>query len=397
MLSCYLASFNHPKPKHTLSHLLPRFRLGKHLALSWGVAKWDAGGMTDMIWHVLRKWRHSDSAFGFGENFIGIASIPVFPSRLLDKEPIDAHCRPSVPKWEQLQISRPPEFLAGVICIILCPWFCSWNPSCIFLFSQKPKEAAWIWQLEGVSFTPHMLQLLKIKLFRCQGADWTNTTYRREYSQMICIQSPHFSRVMVTMMILLVCVCRPSNDQPTKCSKASEPVRAEDAMFITFLWQGQCHGGVHFANQGVGTLWWICCILAEYDTMVSLSCHRLGVKYTSRSWRRRHRIFNTGSVDDRVSRMHWSICFEDKQALVLGNLSDHGSCSICSHVKPLPVWSNLFEDLGLEDLHQQGVWTEKISDQQNPKPKIDKTCKPQRWEVIHSKVVCLKIQVAGLS
>ena len=39
-----------------------------------------------------------------------------------------------------------------------------------------------------------------------------------------------------------------------------------------------------------------------------------------------------GSVDDTVSWMHWSFCFEDKQTLVLGNLPGHGSCSICSQL-----------------------------------------------------------------
>ena len=128
MLSCYLAAFNHPKPKHALSHLLARFRIGKHLAPSWRVAKRDAGVMTDIMWHVLRKWWHSDSVFGFGENIIRIPSIPVFPS-CLTKSPLTPIAMgfslflPTsfVPKWEELQISRPPKFLVGVICIILCP------------------------------------------------------------------------------------------------------------------------------------------------------------------------------------------------------------------------------------------------------------------------------------
>lgn len=53
---------------------------------------------------------------------------------------------------------------------------------------------------------------------------------------------------------------------------------------------------------------------------------------------------------DNVSWMQWSIWFDllgGQTTLVPGNLSGHGSCSICIHVKPLPIWSNLFADHGL--------------------------------------------------
>ena len=272
MLSCYLAAFNHPKPKHALSHLLARFRIGKHLAPSWRVAKWHAGVMTDIMWHVLRKWWHSDSVFGFGENIIRIPSIPVFPS-CFTKSPLTPIAMgfslflPTsfVPKWDEPQISRPPKFLVGVMLV-------SFVSFCVLLVLQLKStfsnslsttvKRSWIWQLECVPLTLHVLHLLKIKLVRCLAADWTNTTYWRVFSQ-ICIQCPHFSPFVVTMT-LLVCVRRPSNDSATKCSEALEPFvwAEEDAILIAFLW-GQCHGGGYFVNQGIGTLWWICYILAN--------------------------------------------------------------------------------------------------------------------------------------
>ena len=47
MLSWYLAAFNHPKPKHTLSHVLLRFRREKPKALA---SKWHASGpLTDVM------------------------------------------------------------------------------------------------------------------------------------------------------------------------------------------------------------------------------------------------------------------------------------------------------------------------------------------------------------
>ena len=197
------------------------------------------------------------------------------------------------------------------------------------LCSYKPplKKAGWI-QLEGVSFTPHVLQLLRINHIRCQGADWTNTTYQRIFSQ-ICIQRPHFSRFMVTMTTR-----KPRNHLVT----------------------GQYHRA-HCVNQGPGT-WWMCCM--AYDTMASLPCHPLSTGYIKvykyrrvtcdgGYWGRLGALTSLGSVDDNWQRILDAMVdlLGGQTTLVPGNLSGHGSCSICIHVRPLPIWSNLFEDLGL--------------------------------------------------
>ena len=48
-------------------------------------------GPQGVIWdilHILRHWRHSDSAFGFGEKFLWKARVSSFPSPLLCRGPI---------------------------------------------------------------------------------------------------------------------------------------------------------------------------------------------------------------------------------------------------------------------------------------------------------------------
>ena len=109
--------------------------------------------------------------------FIRIPSIPVFPSALLHKEPIDAHCHglffvsanlicAKVRRASDLSTSRIFGWCHLYHSVSF--WFCSWSLRFIILF-QQPSKRSWIWQLEGVSFTLHVLHLLKIKLFRCQG------------------------------------------------------------------------------------------------------------------------------------------------------------------------------------------------------------------------------------
>ena len=147
------------------------------------------------------------------------------------------------------------------------------SKSKLYSYKLPLREAGWI-QLEGVSFTPSVLQLFRIKRIRCQGADSTNTTYQKIFLR-ICIQRPHFSRFMAAMTTLLVCVRRLSNDLPAKFLEASEPFGAGRGRCDVhhFSLTGQCHRA-HFVNQGLGT-WWICCM--AYDTMASLPYHPLSI------------------------------------------------------------------------------------------------------------------------
>ena len=174
---------------------------------------------------------------------------------LLHKEPIVSanlicFCQPHLCQSEtSLRSLDLPNF-----------WLVSFVSFCVLLVLQlKPTfsnslsttvKRSWIWHLECVPLTLHVLHLLKIKLFRCLAADWTNTTYLRVFSQ-ICIQCPHFSPFVVTMT-LLVCVRRPSNDSATKCSEALEPFvwAEEDAMEKAILWiKGSAH------CDGFATFW----------------------------------------------------------------------------------------------------------------------------------------------
>ena len=171
MLSCYLAAFNHPKPKHALPHLLARFRIGKHLAPSWRVAKWHAGVMTDIMWHVLRKWWHSDSVFGFGENIIRMPSI--LASQRAHWRPLPwaflCFCQPHLCQSETSFRSLDlPNF-----------WLVSFVSVCVLLVLQLKStfynslsttvKRSWIWQLECVPLTLHVASLVENQTLPVSG------------------------------------------------------------------------------------------------------------------------------------------------------------------------------------------------------------------------------------
>ena len=182
MLSWYLAAFNHPKPKHPLSHVLPRFRRGKPrpFASSWRVAKWHAGGhMADVIWHVLRNGWHSASVVGFGEIWRELHRDNLDSQHSCVPQPIAlewAHCHvlfsvnlicAKVRRAWDLSDSHPPEFLVGVIIFCVLASFCSW--SCIFLFSKLSKKRSWLNMAAGRCFVRTTHAMVENQTLRVSG------------------------------------------------------------------------------------------------------------------------------------------------------------------------------------------------------------------------------------
>ena len=188
---------------------------------------------------------------------------------LLNKEPIDAHCigfslflpTSFVPKWDELQISRPPKFLVGVICIILCPLGFAVEVHVLkFSFNNRQKKLNMTAEMRSAHSTRASLvenQTLPVFGSRLNEHDISASIFEDLYPMSAFL------------------TIRGDNDTPCVCSSpfqrfSNKVLRSPRTIgvgrgrcdLITFLW-GQCHGGGYSVNQEVGTLWWICYILAN--------------------------------------------------------------------------------------------------------------------------------------
>ena len=295
--------------------------------------------MTDMRWRVLRKWWHSDSEFGSGENFR---------------------------ERQHSGVSKPLASNRPLPRAFLC--FCEPH-LCQSETSFRSLDLPNFWLVSFVSFRGLLVLQSKSKLYSYKlplKRSWLNTAGRcfvhtkcasivknQTYQASGCRLNEHdiseniFADLHPTSAFLTI--HGDNDDTPCVCSSPFQRFTCEVLGSLRTIWCGQrkmrfsslfsdrtmpsspfCESRArHMMDLLHGVRYDGFSALPSTEHLVHQSSY---VPYSEYQWLGRlGALTSLGSLDDNVSWMQWSICFEDNNGSA-GQLVGPWFLCICSHV-----------------------------------------------------------------